>query len=112
MKLSKEVLIPMGQRIKQLRKGANLSREQLADRLGISLEFVKSIELGKSMSIHTLYMICKTLNTSADYILFGAFAGSANPMNDLLKDQSGDVAQGAYDIVRVYLETLKRTSDS
>ena len=62
----------MGRRVRSRREAKNLSREQLAEKLGVSPQFVADIEYGnKGISIKRLYLLCQVLDVTADYILAG-----------------------------------------
>ncbi|MEE0516961.1 MAG: helix-turn-helix transcriptional regulator, partial [Anaerovoracaceae bacterium] len=59
----------MGRRVRSRREAKNLSREQLAEKLGVSPQFVADIEYGnKGVSIKRLYLLCQVLDVTADYI--------------------------------------------
>lgn len=61
-----------GKRIRQVRQHLGYSREQFAEQVKISPQFLAEIENGKkSFSAETLYKICKSCSISSDYILFG-----------------------------------------
>lgn len=58
--------------IQNRREELNLSRDQLAEMLGITSKFLGDIEHGnRGPSLKTLIRLCDVLNLSADYILFG-----------------------------------------
>ena len=62
----------MGQRIRARRELLGYTRENLAERLGVSTKFCSDIELGvKGMSIETLCKLSKELMVTTAYILFG-----------------------------------------
>lgn len=62
----------MGVRIAQRRKELHMTQEQLADKMGVSLQTVSCIELGKkAVRPENLANLCNHLNVSADYILYG-----------------------------------------
>lgn len=64
--------IEAGNRIRQLRKNLNMTREVLAEKSDVSEKFIYEIEKGnKGFSAATLYKISKCLNVSSDYILYG-----------------------------------------
>lgn len=70
--VKKNMNLEIGERVRLVRVSRGLSREELAELLGISALFVGYIECGqRGMSIATLQKICKALNVSADYILLG-----------------------------------------
>lgn len=62
--------LTVGDRIKEARKKQNLTQEQLAERLDISVEFIGQIERGlKLPSMHVFIKLIEALNVSADYLL-------------------------------------------
>ena len=62
----------MGQRVRSRRIFLEMSREQLAAKLGVTQQFIADIESGnKGVSLKRLYALCQILNVSADYILAG-----------------------------------------
>lgn len=64
--------INVGFRIRGLRESMRYSREEFAERAGLSSNFLYEIESGKKdFSADTLKKICCALNTSSDYLLFG-----------------------------------------
>ena len=70
--VKKNINLEIGERVRLVRVSRGLSREELAEILGISALFVGYIECGqRGMSLATLQKICKALNVSADYILMG-----------------------------------------
>lgn len=63
-------LVEMGERIKEIRKEKNKSQEQIAKQLGIKQQQYSRYETGKrKLNAEQLYIICKYLNISADYLL-------------------------------------------
>lgn len=72
MKDDKQFLVEMGKRIALKRKEMKLTQEQLAEQINLSLQSVSCIELGKkAIRPDNLVNICRTLNTTADYLLTG-----------------------------------------
>ncbi len=68
-----------GQRIRQLRTTNDYTQAEFAELTDISVNFLSEIENGKKgLSQDTLAKICKQLNVSADYILFGFKQKSAS----------------------------------
>ena len=62
----------MGRRVRNRREAKNLSREELAESLGVSPQLVADIEYGnKGVSIKRLYLMCQVLDVTADYLLAG-----------------------------------------
>lgn len=65
-------LIEMGNRISKQRKSLNMTQEQVAEAINISIQSLSCIELGKkAIRPENLHNLCATLNVSADYILTG-----------------------------------------
>ena len=65
-------LAAMGIRIAQRRKELRLTQEQLSDKMGVSLQTVSCIELGKkAIRPENLANLCNYLDVSTDYILYG-----------------------------------------
>ena len=63
-------LAALGSRIKAERKRQGLTLETLAEKLGISRNFLWEIEAGrKAPALSTLYRLGVTLNISIDYLL-------------------------------------------
>lgn len=70
--MKKNINLEIGERIRLARTTRGLSREKLAELLGISTLFLGYIECGqRGMSLATLQNMCKVLNVSADYLLLG-----------------------------------------
>lgn len=62
----------IGTRVRKKREEFKLSREKVAEKIGISSRFLSDIELGnKGMSQQTLLTLCDTLHTTPNYILLG-----------------------------------------
>ena len=60
--MSKQV----GKRIKQIRKAARLTQESLAEKAGLSVEYISRLERGLSQpSFKTLEALAKSLNVNA-----------------------------------------------
>ena len=67
-----QFLMDMGERIAKRRKELNLTQEQLAESINLSLQSISCIELGKkAIRPQNLVNLCNTLNVSTDYILTG-----------------------------------------
>ena len=65
-------LVSMGLRIAQRRKELHMTQEQLSEKMGVSLQTVSCIELGKKGTRpENLANLCLQLNVTSDYILYG-----------------------------------------
>lgn len=97
-------LINMGQRIAARRKELGMTQEQLAERLGLSLQSISCIELGKkAVRPENLANLCKHLNVSVDYILYGK--RDESQMNDTIKKLSS-LDPEAYNAVKNMVDLL------
>lgn len=67
-----QVLTQIGKRIALRRKELNITQEQLAETIGLSLQSISCIELGKKgIRPENLINLCLALNSTSDYFLFG-----------------------------------------
>lgn len=65
-----EILV--GERLKEIREYLGYTREDFAEKLGISISFLSKIENGKKeFSVKTLIKLNEISKFSTDYILFG-----------------------------------------
>ena len=70
--------IEIGQRIHEIRKERDMTREDLAEKAEISSKFVYEVEIGKKgLSAESVAKITQALSTSSDYLLTGE--GEKNP---------------------------------
>lgn len=68
----KSFLIEMGKRIMLRRKELKFTQERLAEYVGVSLQTISCIELGKkAIRPNNLVKLCDALKTTPDYILTG-----------------------------------------
>lgn len=94
----------MGKRIAQRRKELHLTQEQLAEKMGVSLQTISCIELGKkAVRPENLANLCTYLNVTADYILYGR--RNEQQMNDTVLKLSA-LGQEEYQVVQTMIELL------
>ena len=99
-------LSDMGLRIAERRKALHLTQEMLAEKMGISLQSVSSIELGKKgIRPENLANLCIHLGTTADYILYGT--RSATQMSDTASKLS-KLSPDEYAVVKSLIELLSK----
>ncbi|MCI6995810.1 MAG: helix-turn-helix transcriptional regulator [Eubacterium sp.] len=102
--------VDIGKRIKTQRELLGITREELAEKIGITPRFCYDLELGlKGMSVQTLYKLVETLHVSSDYLLFGEQKeeqGVAAGIS-LLKACPVDKRQFLNKIISTYLQALK-----
>lgn len=101
----------VGGRIRRLRERSHYTREALAEKADISVQFLADIETGrKSMTIRTLRNIAEALQISTDYIVFGV-AQKYSPENAsnfefLIEKLNPNEKHFAEKILKVYLDSL------
>lgn len=79
-----QILIQIGKRIALRRKELNITQEQLAESIGLSLQSISCIELGKKgIRPENLINLCIALDSTSDYFLFGK--RSESQMNSLVQ---------------------------
>lgn len=103
-----------GQKIQKARKEQRMTREELADRVGISTTFCANLEYGnKMMSVETLDKLSEVLGVSTDYLMCKT---SDNPRVQnivlMLRDQPEEVITFAEKIVRLCINDLPREKES
>ena len=71
-----ELLKHMGERLIQRRKQLRLTQEELAERADMTTQTISTAETGrKALRPHNIVKLCRTLEISADYLLFGEISG-------------------------------------
>ncbi len=93
----------VGKRLRRIRSQMELTREQFAEQVGISPQFLAEIENGKKgMSADTLFKICARFDLSADYLLLGktSFAQLSDPVQKALSGFSEPYVELTEEIIR------------
>lgn len=104
--------IEMGERIRELRKNLNMTREKFSEMLDISDVFLGQIERGeRSVSIKTLKKIVAFTGCSTDYLLFGDMKNNSltNKINKMLIDCSDETLEYIYELIHHSYNFLKKT---
>ena len=66
----------MYMRIRKAREDLGYTREQIAEKLEVSVSYMAEVERGRTgISVKMLVKICEVLGLSADYVLFGKERG-------------------------------------
>lgn len=98
----------IGHRIRQVREDAHYTREVLAEKANISIQFLADIETGrKSMTIKTLKSISEALNITSDYIIFGYMTtnGPSN-LSILLENMTTQERSNAEELLKIYIKAI------
>ena len=99
----------IGSRIKQARLAKNMTQEDLADKIDISVAFLSRVERGNShINLKRLNQICEILGVTEGEILNGVSNNSSKYLNNefssLLKNCSSDKQKLIYDLAKVIAE--------
>lgn len=100
----------IGSRIKQARLAKNMTQEDLAEQIDISVAFLSRVERGNSrINLKRLNQICGLLDVSEGYLLNGASSSSENYLDkeftDLIKSVSPEKQRLIYNVARAIAET-------
>ena len=100
----------IGRRIKEARNNQNLTQEELADELNISVAFLSRVERGNShINLKRLNQLCDLLDVSEGYLLNGASSSSENYLDkeftDLIKSVSPEKQKLIYNVAKTIAET-------
>jgi predicted transcriptional regulator len=100
----------IGSRIKQARLAKNMTQEDLADKIDISVAFLSRVERGNShINLKRLNQLCDLLDVSEGYLLNGASSSSENYLDkeftDLIKSVSPEKQKLIYNVAKTIAET-------
>lgn len=103
----------MGKRVQQARKAKRYTQAELAEMINMSSKNVSQLERGMTgISVSTLISICKVLDVSADYILFGIENKSQNNAVSIMLSELSEKEQiYAENLLSVYVEACKNISE-
>ena len=90
----------IGERIKFLRNGKNLTQEQFGKLVGKSTQYIGRIERGQKMSVELIADICKETGVTTDYLILGVVDSCDM---DFLDDFSSEQ-------IEIFLDILKRAT--
>ena len=104
-----ELLEQIGQRVRGQREYLRLTRDELAEKLDVSVNFCSDIELGKKgMSLETLIKMSQALHVSTDYILLGKTqTGDTRSISVLLKSCDASKIPYLEEIIKNFLLATK-----
>lgn len=107
--------IEIGARIRAERERLNLTREKLAEIIGLSPFYIGQIERGdRKMSVDTLVKISNSLHVSVDYILKGYSSNDTNLNTQtnfyVLESDEKDYKEIVDDDIKELLTILQRCS--
>ena len=71
MKLVEIDYIEIGKRLREARKNANITLQELADLMNVSLSYIKNTEYGSKPSLKYLFAVVEHCHVSFDWLLTG-----------------------------------------
>lgn len=100
----------IGQRIKKARLAKNLTQENLAEQIDVSVAFLSRVERGSShINLKRLDQLCDLLDVTEGYLLNGASNNSTNYLNkefsELLKSCSPETQKLIYNVAKVIVDS-------
>lgn len=100
----------IGERLKRARQAKDLTQENLAEKMDVSVAFLSRIERGTShINLNRLTEICSLLDVSEGYILSGVTSNSKNYLNsdfkNLLSKCSSEKQKLIYNIAKIIAES-------
>lgn len=107
-----EVRKIIGNNLRMYRQKEKMTQDEFAEKAGISTPFLANVERGiKGLGISTLRDICRSLDISADYLLFDdTTSGHIKNIEMLLRDKPEHVAATAEKMVRLLVEYQSGTN--
>ena len=105
--------IEVGERIRNIREGLDMTRESFSEMIDVSDVFLGQIERGeRSLSLKTLCRITSFTGTSTDYILFGNSSNNTlmNKINKILLKSSDLMIEYAYKILIASYSFFKKNN--
>ena len=102
----------VGERIKKARLEKQLTQENIAEKLNVSVAFLSRIERGTShINLKRLHQICSILDVSEGYLLSGTYDDSNNYLNEefkeLLEKCTPEQQRLIYNIAKTIIENNK-----
>lgn len=102
--------VDMGLRFRKARENKGWTREILAEKSELSVSFLADLEAGNTgIRLDRFRMLCKLLNTPADYVLYGEPSPSAQAIAGMLVDRDERTQHLVESTVRAMLDALDET---
>lgn len=100
----------IGKRIRMSRKAKGFTQEQLAEKIDMSTNNLSFLECGNTgLSVPTLMELCRHLDVSSDYILFGTQQSSQfSPITTVLSELNEEQQLVAEQLLTVYANSCKK----
>lgn len=101
----------IGKRIKEYRKKKGLTQEQLAEKVGLSTNYVSAIERGvNALNLDKLVEVMNCLDCSADEIFVDVLKNSCEIKVSLLTEQISSLPEEEQERIFAIIQTLIDTA--
>lgn len=108
----------MGIRVRKIREAKKMTRENLAEKIDVSTNFIADIEYGKKCpSVKKFYLLCQALGTTVDYLLGGNVyaadlddeaAETCKEILNILRECDAKYLESIRDISAIYVDVMKK----
>ena len=100
--------VKVGERILALRLSRKMTREMLAEKADISVQFLSDIEKGrKSMTVTTLRNICDALSVNVDFVVNGSENSDiANEIFSIVNTLSEKQQKSIKNLILLFIESI------
>lgn len=108
MESAKEFNLAIGLRIREVREGLKMTREQFSEKCDLSASFLATVENGsKSITMKSLDKICQAANVTPNYILYGKDEGyEADVVLEMLRTLKPEAKGHAVRMLKEYIEAI------
>lgn len=97
----------VGLRIRRAREARGWTREQLAEKMELSVNAVANLELGQSgTQLEHLVGYCSLLGLNVDFVLFGESEETVQTIAALLRDRDTRTQKMAEHVIRAMLDAM------
>ena len=107
--------INTGERLRGIREGMKMNREEFSEKIDITDSFLGQIEIGeRALSVKTLRKVVKYTGVSADYLLFGKDTNNETiqKINNILTVNSEETSDFIYHIVMYSSDFCRKLNEN
>lgn len=103
------LLKEIGDRVSRRRRELNLTQEQLAEKMDVSLQMISNLEQGKkAIRPENLVKLCNALDVSADYILTGHISSYERSE---LSEKISELSENQQYIISILIDDMLNNKD-
>lgn len=106
--------IDIGERLRSVREGMHMTREEFSEKIDITDSFLGQIERGeRSLSAKTLKKVVKYTGVSADFLLFGKDSNNETiqKINNILAVNSENTSDFIYHVIMCSNDFCKKMKE-